>query len=176
MAIKKTNYDTYIKYNIPNSISIFRLIGALILYCSYSHISNAMSVVLFMLLGFTDIIDGYLARKFKCESSLGYVLDKFADKILIIGALIFLEQYNFLYCFLIVGFLYCYGREFILKETNKLNINAYQIKFDKIVAFLFFIIIAVDLSNIYKNLDIFYIIIFTLYLINIIIYYKRIEV
>ena len=39
-----------------------------------------ISLVLFLLAGATDILDGYLARRFSWGSTLGKVLDPVADK------------------------------------------------------------------------------------------------
>jgi len=43
-----------------------------------------LSFLLFFLAGFTDYLDGYLARKYNATSQLGEILDPIADKILII--------------------------------------------------------------------------------------------
>ena len=43
-----------------------------------------MPFILFFIAGFTDYLDGYLARKYNATSQLGEILDPIADKILII--------------------------------------------------------------------------------------------
>lgn len=43
----------------------------------------------------TDALDGYLARKWQVESAFGRIMDPFADKILVIGALVFLAGPDF---------------------------------------------------------------------------------
>ena len=47
-----------------------------------------LSFLLFFLAGFTDYLDGYLARKYNATSQLGEILDPIADKMLIIFLLI----------------------------------------------------------------------------------------
>lgn len=53
------------------------------------------SIVLFVLAAATDALDGFLARRWKVESAFGRILDPFCDKILIIGAFIFLSGPRF---------------------------------------------------------------------------------
>lgn len=48
------------------------------------------STVIFITAALTDVLDGYLARKWKVESFFGRVMDPFCDKVLVIGAFIFL--------------------------------------------------------------------------------------
>lgn len=43
----------------------------------------------------TDALDGYLARRWHVESTFGRIMDPFADKILIIGSLVFLAGPDF---------------------------------------------------------------------------------
>ena len=62
---------------LPNIITLLRVVGALgLLLC------NATDIVfwgLYCLCGFSDIIDGFLARKFKCATKAGALLDSLAD-------------------------------------------------------------------------------------------------
>lgn len=69
--------------HIPNILTIFRiLLIGVYLIVFYSGISNAVlySVGIFLLAGITDVLDGYLARKFNVISKFGQVADPFADK------------------------------------------------------------------------------------------------
>lgn len=50
---------------------------------------------LFIVASVTDILDGYLARLWKAESAFGRIMDPFADKVLVIGALVFLAGPDF---------------------------------------------------------------------------------
>ena len=50
--------------------------------------------VLFVVTALTDIVDGYLARKFEVTSKFGRIADPLADKVLVCGAFL---------CFAIVG-------------------------------------------------------------------------
>ena len=46
------------------------------------------SLVIFVMCSFSDFLDGYLARKFNKESSLGKLLDPIADKILLCSTIL----------------------------------------------------------------------------------------
>src|SRR5689334_9928165 len=47
-----------------------------------------LAAVLFVMFSFTDWLDGYWARIYKCESAMGQFMDPIADKILVLGALV----------------------------------------------------------------------------------------
>ncbi len=49
----------------------------------------------FILAALTDALDGYLARRWNAETVFGRVMDPFADKVLVLGAFIFLAGPNF---------------------------------------------------------------------------------
>ncbi len=55
------------------------------------------SAVLFVLATITDALDGYLARRWGTETAFGRIMDPFADKILVIGTLVFLAGPDFWY-------------------------------------------------------------------------------
>ena len=54
-----------------------------------------MALGIYIIAALTDIADGYLARKFKVESTFGRIMDPFADKVLNIGAFIYLAGSRF---------------------------------------------------------------------------------
>ena len=51
-------------------------------------------MALFLLAGFTDYLDGYIARKTNTESGLGALLDLVADKLLVCIVLVWLIIIN----------------------------------------------------------------------------------
>ena len=65
------------KRYIPNMLSIIRIICAvlLILFINYP----TVFIFLYVTVGLTDILDGFIARKLKIESEFGARLDSIAD-------------------------------------------------------------------------------------------------
>lgn len=62
---------------LPNTLSVFRLIGAIaLLFCDVKGIAF-WSVYLFC--GISDMLDGFLARKLNAATHFGAVLDSVAD-------------------------------------------------------------------------------------------------
>lgn len=76
--------------NIPNSLSILRII--LIPVTIYALLNYSKTVFFFLLLitALTDVLDGYLARKLNQSTKIGFVLDAIADKLLIISLFVVL--------------------------------------------------------------------------------------
>ncbi|MDB2473985.1 CDP-diacylglycerol--glycerol-3-phosphate 3-phosphatidyltransferase [Gammaproteobacteria bacterium] len=60
------------------------LLAAIIFLLLMSSDGYLLALILFYIAGFTDWLDGYLARKYKAVSQLGEILDPIADKILIV--------------------------------------------------------------------------------------------
>ena len=63
---------------------------ATLLYYGYS----GWALAVFMVAGFSDGMDGFIARRFKQESELGTILDPIADKLLMTTAFIILTLPN----------------------------------------------------------------------------------
>lgn len=69
-------------FTIPNILSMFRiaLIPIIaILYCKYEMYSA--TTLLIIISGITDVVDGWVARKFHMISDVGKILDPIADKL-----------------------------------------------------------------------------------------------
>jgi cardiolipin synthase (CMP-forming) len=72
--------------NIPNALTILRiLLAPVFLYLILNDILN-WSVVVFAAAGLTDFLDGFLAKRFNLTSELGANLDPVADKLLLSSA------------------------------------------------------------------------------------------
>ncbi|MCC6125852.1 MAG: CDP-diacylglycerol--glycerol-3-phosphate 3-phosphatidyltransferase [Pirellulales bacterium] len=80
-------------FNLPNQLTTLRLILSVILFGFLSWgtcWAYWTSFVLFIVAASTDWLDGYYARKYGMVTTLGRILDPFADKIIICGTLMFL--------------------------------------------------------------------------------------
>ena len=81
---------------MANYITILRIlliIPVLILASPEPSQNNWVALILFIIAGITDHLDGYLARKTGSTSSLGALLDLVADKLLIIILLFYFISY-----------------------------------------------------------------------------------
>lgn len=79
--------------NLPMAATFFRIsITPFIVVAFLSDITGSdwICALLFILGSITDWLDGYWARKYAAESSMGKFLDPVADKILVLGSLIVL--------------------------------------------------------------------------------------
>lgn len=96
--------------HIPNLITLTRLALTVVFFMLLNihkpvldqpatlHFQNQMgfAFILFVITALTDVVDGYLARRWKVESAFGRIVDPFVDKILICGAFIFFSSNDFI--------------------------------------------------------------------------------
>jgi cardiolipin synthase len=76
-------------WTIPNVISMIRLAGVpLFLWLILGPEADGWALVVLMLSGVTDYLDGYLARKLNQTSKLGEILDPLADRLYILSTVI----------------------------------------------------------------------------------------
>ncbi len=104
--------------NLPNKITIFRIILAIFiialllfpfdsaginlpqLYVNESIVINIkylIAGVLFIIASLTDFIDGHIARKYNLVTDFGKMMDAIADKILVNSVLIILASTGFIH-------------------------------------------------------------------------------
>lgn len=77
--------------NVPNMITIFRmfLIPVFVwVYFSNPDENLLLAVVIFVTAGVTDVLDGYIARKYNLVTKFGTVMDPLADKLMLLTAII----------------------------------------------------------------------------------------
>lgn len=71
--------------NIPNLLSITRIVLTPFVVLSFFYCSPWTFVLLFAVAGSTDFFDGLIARKFNQATKTGVVLDVVADKLLVLS-------------------------------------------------------------------------------------------
>jgi len=86
------------RFNPPNLLTLFRILTVpvvvLLLYMPdgrdipFGRSVGAM--ILFTVSAFTDLFDGYIARRYQMVTSLGKLLDPLADKLLVCAAMVML--------------------------------------------------------------------------------------
>lgn len=70
-------------FNLPNLFTFARLVLAPFVAADILHNRYGRAIVLLFAAGFTDVIDGFLARRFQAATPGGAYFDPIADKILL---------------------------------------------------------------------------------------------
>jgi cardiolipin synthase len=74
---------------IPNALSVLRLLGVpVFLWLLLGPREDVIAIVLLAVSGFTDWLDGVLARKLNQQSQFGAFLDPLADRLYILATLV----------------------------------------------------------------------------------------
>ncbi len=88
---------------LPNALTVLRLVLAAGFFAAlnaYRYPDQGVpwaniAIVLFILAAVTDALDGALARRWEVISTFGRIMDPFCDKVLILGAFIYLAGPRF---------------------------------------------------------------------------------
>ena len=86
-----TSEDRSEVFNLPNCITLLRLAVIPVLFLilfSPGRILSMVIAILFILASITDLIDGYVARKYNIVTTMGKFLDPVADKLIVTTAMI----------------------------------------------------------------------------------------
>lgn len=88
----------------PNRITMIRFVGALLLFAIFAIWGDVereqiaedrtpflVAFWLFTVVAATDFLDGYLARRDQVVTAFGRIADPFTDKVLILGAMVYLS-------------------------------------------------------------------------------------
>jgi CDP-diacylglycerol---glycerol-3-phosphate 3-phosphatidyltransferase len=82
---------TSVRWTLPNIITLARIsltpVVALLPFIQ-GYWPKVIAFVVFLIAAFSDLIDGYLARRYGTTSELGILLDPIADKLLLFATLI----------------------------------------------------------------------------------------
>src|ERR1700679_566482 len=124
--------------NIPNTLTIVRIFFVpllvavlvqqrIILHWNGAVISNdVVALIIFWVAAATDMLDGYLARRWKQVTTIGMLLDPIADKLLVSAALISLVQEHVVPGWIVVLLV---GREFAVSGLRSIAaVEGYIIK------------------------------------------------
>jgi CDP-diacylglycerol--glycerol-3-phosphate 3-phosphatidyltransferase len=115
--------------NLPNSLTIARiffvplLVAVLVqerIILEFHGIvihHDLVALIIFWLAAITDLLDGYLARRWKQVTTIGTLLDPIADKLLVSAALIALVQMRLVPSWLVVLLI---GREFVVSGLRSI--------------------------------------------------------
>jgi len=114
--------------NIPNILTIFRfclvLVFVYVFYALPPGLNLIWSTVVFLSAGLTDLLDGYIARKYNLVTKWGKLMDPLADKLMIVTVLLCLYDTGMIPLFVIVivivkEVLMIAGAAFLYKRRNQ---------------------------------------------------------
>ena len=83
--------------HLPNLLTVSRILGIPLLVGTFylsGDLANWLALGLFIVIGLTDFLDGYLARALKATSAFGRFLDPVADKLLVAAALLMMVAFR----------------------------------------------------------------------------------
>ena len=82
------------KKNVPNILTMFRFILIPFIFISILNRNYISAFIFLTISGITDVLDGFIARKFNCITTFGKLIDPLADKATQISTLIALSCIN----------------------------------------------------------------------------------
>ncbi len=143
--------------NIPNILTIIRLLLIpVFVIVFYSQIDNNIlyATYIFLIAGFTDFLDGYIARRYNMITKWGTVLDPLADKLMQLTVLICFTSARYIpiWAIIVIGakeLLMIFGGLFLYYFFDRTVIPAN--KYGKIATLAFYIAIlgiAFNINNI----------------------------
>lgn len=77
-------------WNVPNTLTLSRLVMALVVFGLIGHGFYTAALVVFGLAALTDALDGYFARLLDQSTAIGRQLDPLVDKVIVSGGLVYL--------------------------------------------------------------------------------------
>ena len=116
--------------NLPNILSIIRILLIPVSAVLFSKDYVIGATVIFVIACLTDILDGYIARKFNLITDLGKILDPLADKGMQITMLISMAIGDLMPWFVVIfiflkEFLMCIGGVVLYKDNTVIAANSY---------------------------------------------------
>ena len=118
------------KRNIPNILTVSRIFAVLVFVAmaSIAHLDavghksyvfwlRVAAMILALLAGLTDLLDGYLARKYHWISDFGALMDPLADKIFVTGTMLIAVEYRLIPAWIAIAVLF---REFMVTGLRTL--------------------------------------------------------
>ena len=151
--------------NIPNILTLIRLLLVPVFPILYfSSYPNALiyALIIFVIAGITDLLDGYIARKYDFVTQIGIVFDPLADKLMLLTALtcLYIDAFIPLWVLIVMYikelFMICAGLIlFFKKEKEVMPANV----FGKLATMMFSLAVVLILispdTNIFQYLIIF---------------------
>ena len=146
---------------IPNILTIIRFLMIPIIIFSVINGDYLVAFILFTISGITDIVDGFIARKFNLISNFGKLMDPLADKLTQVSMLAILVLQNIIPIWILVivvlkEFIMVCGASFLYGK----DVVVYSKWYGKLATVLFYIAIVSSLliaefnvTNSFANFD-----------------------
>lgn len=122
--------------NLPNQLTVSRIILIFFFVALANidadkinfveipkHVSETCHLIAYIiaiLAGITDFLDGQIARRCKCESDFGRLMDPLADKIFIVATFVMMADYRIIPAWIVVVVL---SREFLVTGLRLLAVS-----------------------------------------------------
>lgn len=124
--------------NLPNCITVFRMVLIGVYYYFFQAGNYLVALITYVVAALSDLLDGYLARKWNQITAFGKLFDPLADKLLLIVALLCFTMKGFLPWFILIFVLAKEGIMIIAGAVlYKKNVVVYAKKFGKYATLVF---------------------------------------
>lgn len=115
-------------WNVPNLLTMLRMAAVVVFIVLFARGKKNAAMIVFILAAATDVLDGYIARRFHLITSFGKLMDPLADKLMTLSALVCLTVTGYvpLWLLIIEGAKECFmvvGCCFVLRK-KKLVVQA----------------------------------------------------
>lgn len=90
----RADFDPKTVITIPNIVTLVRLLILPFVLVTLNKGQNVQAFILILVAGFTDVLDGFLAKILHQATTIGKILDPLVDKIFIVSILIYLYIYR----------------------------------------------------------------------------------
>lgn len=144
--------------NLPNKLTVLRVVMVipfLIFLMGNSNITGIydkwIALAIFVIASLTDLLDGYIARKYNMVTDFGKFMDPLADKLLVCLAMICFVELDKLPAWMVVIII---AREFVISgirlvaaEKGTVIAASYYGKFKTAFSMVMIILLIMDINN-----------------------------
>ena len=102
--------------NLPNKLTMGRIFAIPVFIVVFLMGFRVAACIIFILASLTDMLDGYIARKYNMVSNFGKLMDPLADKLLTMAAFVCLIETGDAAAWIVIIIL---GRELIIKGMRQ---------------------------------------------------------
>lgn len=88
--------------NVPNALTILRMLMIPLMLYMFQNFGAAWALIVFVAASATDLLDGYIARKYNQITDFGKLMDPLADKLMVTAMLIMLALKGYIPMWMLV--------------------------------------------------------------------------